>query len=161
MASASFLLFLAPDLSEHKIGEVHVGVGLGSDCHPKAEKIVVTREINYRLDAVVAAVGAFFSYAKFAGVESHVVINHDQPLGGDFIEIQYIPHRFAGIVHKGLRLDKQHPHSVYNAVAVKRLEFELFDVAADFVGQSVDEHETDVVTGQLIFSPGFPSPTMT
>ncbi len=72
-----------------------------ANANPYAGKIIEPKLVYNAFHAVVAAGGAFFAYAKIAGVKVYIVIYNNKLIVLDLEPVDQIPYRPAGIVHEG------------------------------------------------------------
>ncbi|MPM56527.1 hypothetical protein SDC9_103333 [bioreactor metagenome] len=106
------------------------------------------------LDAVVASGGAGGAYPQLPHGQRHVVVNHQHPLGRDFIESGGLAHGLAGEVHKGLGLHHQNPRPAEAQDIVCGLKLHLVQLDALLFRQQVHGEKAHIVPGFGVFFAG-------
>lgn len=101
-------------------------------------------------EAVIAAAGPVFAVAEGAKSEVKIVANHENVLGGDFVEVGEGLDGLAGFVVEGLGLDEngasllQPDGAEFGFLPVKLMDF----------GVKIQCQEAEVVAGEVVLSAG-------
>ena len=94
----------------------------------------------------MAGVAAAALYSQLAGAQIDLVMYDDDVRKQELEKPRHIAHRLAGRVHKGLRLQQQHPLTADRRLREFALEAVAEPCGTVLSGDRVDRHEADVMT---------------
>ena len=120
----------------------------------ESEKIIGSKFLDHRPDAVVAAATAAFDQFDAARVHIDIVV-HDQQIGRLQIEIvKQRGYAAAAAIHIGLRLEQSEPGGADPQRGAESLMLVRGKDPAVPMRQPVDEPEADIVSGLFVFGTG-------
>ena len=131
----------------------HLAGFAAADAELEAREDVGAEVLEDGLDAVMAAGGAFFAETKGAEREGDVVVDHQDLLGCPFVEGEDLVDGTAAQVHERLGFEQ-------NRAGVRKFcEVALplgsgLKCDAGCCGEAIEHHESHVVAGFFILSPG-------
>ena len=76
----------------------------------------------------------------------------------NFVEIGRVAHRFAAIVHKGLRFHEDAAAAFNGNVGHNGFEFDAVNLHAELLREQIHAEKARIVAGEFIFWPGIAKP---
>ena len=116
----------------------------------EARELVGAEMSGDGFEAVIAAAGPVFAVAEGAELKIKVVTDHENVLGGDFVEVDEGLDGLAGFVVEGLGLDEdgasllQPDGAEFGFLPAKLMDF----------GVKIQRQEAEVVAGEVVLSAG-------
>ena len=128
-------------------------MGLLPHTHLDPGKLIGAQVLDDIFQPVVSPRRAAPPDTQFAHRKGHVVGEHQNMVGRNFIKVRRRTHRLSGEVHKSHRLHQQHPRAANLRLSGERPVFQPLDRYAGPFGQLVGHPEAHIVPRPLILVP--------